>query len=110
MSDHHDDVVRRAIARHGGVDPSAIDSSQHLQRDLHLHPLDIVLIVLAIEDAERIVIPIGHLEAVNTVSGLATVVRRASASAPHAHRPAFVPILRRYRRSRRFFVRRLQEA
>jgi acyl carrier protein len=108
MKDHLDDVVRRTVARHVGVDHAAIDALQHLQRDLHLQPLDIVLIVLAIEDAERIELPIAHLESNATVGGLTMLVRRVCAGVHHAYRPAFVPIYRRYRRSRRF-LRRAQE-
>jgi acyl carrier protein len=102
MKDHFDDVVRRAVARHLGVDPATIDALQQLQRDLHLQPLDIVLIVLAVEDAEHIELPISHLEPNVTVGGLTTLVRRICAGVHYAYRPAFVPIYRRHRRSRRF--------
>ena len=108
MKDHLDDVVRRTVARHAGVDHVDVDALQHLQRDLHLQPLDIVLIVLAIEDAERIELPIAHLESNSTVGGLMTLVRRVYAGVHHAYRPAFVPIYRRHRRSRRL-SRRAQE-
>lgn len=108
MKDHLDDVVCRAVARHLGVDYAGIDALQHLQRDLHLQPLDIVLIVLTIEDAERIELPIAHLESNATVGGLTNLVRRVYAGVHHAYRPAFVPIYRRHRRVRRL-VRRAQE-
>jgi acyl carrier protein len=108
MKDHFDDVVRRAVARHLGVDHAAIDALQHLHRDLHLQPLDIVLIVLAIEDAERIELPIAHLESHVTVGGLTMLVRRVCAGLHHAYRPAFVPIYRRQRRSRRSLRRALE--
>jgi acyl carrier protein len=108
MNDYLDDIVRRTVARHLRIDPRAIDPQHHFQRDLHLQPLDIVLIVLAVEDAQRIVVPMADLASITTVAGLTKVVRRVSASAAHANRPAFVPIYRRYRRSRRF-ARRSQE-
>ena len=108
MKDHFDDVVRRAIARHLGVDHTAIDALQHLQHDLHLQPLDIVLIVLAIEDAERIELPVAHLEPNVTVGGLTTLVRRVCAGVHHAYRPIFVPIYRHQRRSRRLLRRALE--
>jgi len=108
MSDHLDDVVRRAVARHLGVEPSVIDRFHHLERDLHLQPLDIVLIVLAIEDAEHVEMPIAHLESIETVTGLTTLLRRVYASVRHAYRPSFVPIYRRYRRAHRV-ARRRQE-
>jgi acyl carrier protein len=109
MQDHLDDVVRGAIARHTGATRSAIGPFDHLERDLHLQPLDIVLIVLAIEDAERIVLPIADLASITTVSGLTRLVRRTCAIAPYAYRPLFVPMLRHSRRWRRS-MRRYQEA
>jgi acyl carrier protein len=108
MSDHLDDVVRRAVAKHLGIDREAIDPLHHLRRDLHLQPLDVVLIVIGIEDAERIELPIAHLDSTITVTGLTTLARRAYASARHADGPTFVPIYPRYRRSRRH-ARRHQE-
>jgi acyl carrier protein len=101
MNDHLDNVVRRAVARHLGVEPTVIDPFHRLERDLHLQPLDIVLIVLAIEDAERIELPIAHLHSNATVDSLTTLLRRVYVSARHAYRPAFVPIYRRYRQARR---------
>lgn len=108
MVDHLDDVVRNAVARHLGIERAKIDPFHHLERDLHLQPLDIVLIVLAIEDTEKIEVPVAHLDAIETVAGLTTMLRRVYASARHAYRPGFVPIYRRYRRTRRL-VRRQQE-
>jgi acyl carrier protein len=101
MNDQVDDVVRRAIAKHLGVDRRAIDPFQELQRDLHLQPLDIVLIVLAIEDAERIEMPIAHIDSVATVGGLTTLTRRIRASARHAYERVLAPNHRRHRRARR---------
>jgi acyl carrier protein len=108
MNDHLESVVRRAVARQLGVEPAVIDPFHRLDRDLHLHPLDIVLIVLAIEDSEKIELSIAHLESIETVAGLTTLLRRAYASVRHAYRPAFVPIYRRYRRAHRL-ARRQQE-
>jgi acyl carrier protein len=101
MNDHLDDVVRRAVARHLGVETAVIDPFHHLERDLHLQPLDIVLIVLAIEDAEKIELPVAQLGSVTTVAGLTAMLRRVSASIRYAYRPTFVPIYRRLRRARR---------
>jgi acyl carrier protein len=108
MSDHLADVVRRAVAKHLGIDRDEIEAFDHLQRDLHLQPLDIVLVVLAIEDSQRIALPIANLDSIATVTGLTTLVRRAYASARHAYVPRFVPMYRRVRRARRL-VRRVQE-
>jgi acyl carrier protein len=108
MSDHLDDVVRRAVARHLGIKSTVIDPLHRLERDLHLQPLDIVLIVLAIEDMEQIELPIAQLDSIATVGALTVLLRRAYASGRHAYRPVFVPIHRRSRRTRRL-VRRQQE-
>jgi acyl carrier protein len=109
MNDRLYDVVRRAVAKHLAIDPKSIDPFHDFRRDLHLHPLDIVLIVLAIEDAERIELPIVQLDSIATVASLTTLVRRVCTGARHAYQPSFVPMYRRYRRARRF-ARRLQEA
>ena len=101
MSDHLDDVVKRTIAKHLGIDLKSIHPFHDLRRDLHLQPLDIVLIVNALEDAERIELPIGHLDVILTVAGLTTLVRRVRGSASHSLVPAFVPLYRRFRRARR---------
>jgi acyl carrier protein len=106
MNDHLDSVVRRAVARQMGVEPTVIDPFHRLDRDLHLHPLDIVLIVLAIEDAEKIEVPIASLESIETVAGLTTLLRRAYAGVRHAYRPAL--IYRRYRPAHRLARRRLE--
>jgi len=108
MSDHLDDVVKRTIAKHRGIDLKSIHSFHDLRRDLHLQPLDIVLIVIALEDLERIELPIAHLDAILTVAGLTTLVRRVHGSARYAYEPAFVPFYRRLRRARRL-ARRPQE-
>jgi acyl carrier protein len=106
MNDHLDNVVRRAVARQIRVEPTVIDSFHRLDRDLHLHPLDIVLIVLAIEDSEKIELPIARLESIETVAGLTTLLRRAYAGVRHAYRPAL--IYRRYRPVHRFARRQQQ--
>jgi acyl carrier protein len=108
MSDHLDHVVRRTITKHLGIQPDAIRPFHDLRRDLHLQPLDLVLIAIALEDAQRIELPIAHLDAVATVAALTALVRRVHGCARHVYEPAFVPIYRRYRRARRF-ARRLQE-
>ena len=108
MSDHLDDVVRRVVARHLRVEPSTIDPFHDLERDLHLQPLDLVLIVLAIEDAEQVELPIAHLDTITTVAGLTTVLRRVYARVRRAYRPVLVPIHRRFKGPRRV-TRRPQE-
>ena len=103
-----DEVVRRAVAHHLGIDHEAIDPFHHLRRDLHLQPLDIVLIVLAIEDSARIELPIAPLDSIATVAGLTALVRRVCACVRHGYEPSFLPVHPRSRRWRRL-ARRPQE-
>jgi acyl carrier protein len=69
-----DEVVREVVARHLDVDVSEVDPLGHLRVDLHLDPLDLVLIALRLEDLERREFPIHRLEFVETVTDLADVV------------------------------------
>jgi len=74
MDESLDEVVRDVIARHLDVDKSEIDPLGHLRVDLHLDPLDLVLIALRLEDMEQREFPIHRLEFVETVSDIADVV------------------------------------
>jgi acyl carrier protein len=100
MNHDRDDVVRRAVARYLRIDHTTIDPAAHLQRDLHLQPLDVVLIVLAVEDLETILFPIAHLVSVATVADLMRLFRGASAKPRHAGEPNLVPMHRGERQMR----------
>jgi acyl carrier protein len=69
------EIVCFALALHLEVDPSEIHESQHLEEDLGLDPLDLVLVVLRLEEIGEGEFPVGDLEAVFTVKDLADVVR-----------------------------------
>ena len=68
-------TVRSAIARHLSVDVSQIVPILHLRNDLGLHPLDLVLIALRLEDMEQIDFPIEQLGSVETVGELTALFR-----------------------------------
>jgi acyl carrier protein len=74
MNESLDEVVREVVARHLDIDVSEVDPLGHLRLDLHLDPLDLVLIALRLEDMEQREFPIHRLEFVETVSDIADVV------------------------------------
>jgi len=76
------EIVCFALALHLEVDPSEIHERQHLEDDLGLDPLDLVLVVLRLEEIGEGEFPVGDLEAVFTVKDLADVVRTWSEGPP----------------------------
>jgi acyl carrier protein len=77
MIDSQREIVRRAVASYLDVDPAGIRPGQRLHRDLALHPLDVALIMLDIEEMEEVELPIDHLNGVETVSDLIHLLRQA---------------------------------
>jgi len=77
MNDSQHEIVRRAVASYLEVDPAGIRPGQRLHRDLALHPLDVALIMLDIEEMEEVELPIDHLDGVETVSDLIHLLRQA---------------------------------
>ena len=75
MTDRSLELVRVALALHLDVDVGRISSETHLERDLGMDPLDLVLVVLRLEEVEEMEFPIAELEGVETVGGLASMVR-----------------------------------
>jgi len=69
------EIVCFALALHLEVDPNEILETQHLEDDLGLDPLDLVLVVLRLEELGEGEFPVGDLETVFTVKDLADVVR-----------------------------------
>jgi acyl carrier protein len=69
------EIVCFALALHLEVDPAEIHAGQHLEDDLGLDPLDLVLVVLRLEELGDGEFPVGDLESVFTVDDLAKVVR-----------------------------------
>jgi acyl carrier protein len=71
-------VVRQLLARRIDCDSSsAIPLSLHLERDLHLSPLELVLVALDIEAATEISLPVEELADVQTVGQFLSFVSRA---------------------------------
>jgi acyl carrier protein len=79
-----DELVGSVVARHLDISPAAITPSTDLERDLHLDPLDLVLIALRIEELEGREFPIARLEQARSVADLTRIVRAMRASAPAA--------------------------
>lgn len=63
-------LVRHAIARHLGVREECIEPSQRLREDLGLHPLDLVLVALCLEEVAHARFPVEGLGTVYTVEEL----------------------------------------
>jgi hypothetical protein len=63
-------VVRGVLARHLNREVSSIYSWQHLERDLDLTPLELVLVALEVEELESVPIPVEELAATQTVGDL----------------------------------------
>jgi acyl carrier protein len=78
MVDMQLEVVRCALALHLSVDPAQIELEHHLEADLGLDPLDLVLVVLRLEEIEEAEFPVADLETVTTVAELVDVVREWS--------------------------------
>jgi acyl carrier protein len=77
MSDSLSDTVRCAVAQHLDVGSGEIRPAHRFERDLGLHPLDIVQIALRIEEVEDIELPIDALDAVHKVADLTMLLRTA---------------------------------
>jgi len=63
-------LVRHAIARHLGIAEECIEPSQRLREDLGLHPLDLVLVALCLEEVAHARFPVEGLDAARTVEEL----------------------------------------
>jgi acyl carrier protein len=74
MHESLDELVRDVVARHLDVDVNDIGPDLHLQHDLHLDPLDLVLIALRLEEMEQREFPIYRLGLAETVGDIADVV------------------------------------
>jgi acyl carrier protein len=78
--------VRATLAQHLDCDPGRIHAWQHLEVDLDLTPLELILIALEIEDAEGIDLPVDALDAVTTVGDFQAFVSFAVARHREADR------------------------
>jgi acyl carrier protein len=84
-----DEIVRTVIALHMQVSPATITYRSHLQRDLELDPLDLVLIALRIEDIKAVEFPIARLEGAQTVADLTKIVRSLGVETSDENESAF---------------------
>jgi len=66
-----DETVREIIAAHLELPPQAISNGQHLEKDLDLMPLDVVLVALKLEDEAQLQLSEEQLGQVETVDDLA---------------------------------------
>lgn len=73
-------IVHELLATHLGIESEAIENGQHLDRDLGLDPLDLVLLAMRLEDLgpDRGDFPIEQLDPAMTVRQLAAVFQRWS--------------------------------
>jgi acyl carrier protein len=76
-------LVRGVLARHTGRTRAAVRLSHHLEQDLDLSPLEVVLIAEEIEDVIEVILSVDELESAVTVRDLLTVVTRAIAGEHH---------------------------
>jgi acyl carrier protein len=60
-------LVRATLAHHLDCDPGKIHPWLHLEADLDLTPLELIVIALEIEELEEIAIPVEALDDVTTV-------------------------------------------
>jgi len=90
-------LVRRAVASHLEVPVDELCSTQSLEDDLGLDPLDLVLIALSLEEDVGVEFPVALLETVKTVGDLDSLVRSWLGVVPillraMERRPAHMPM------------------
>jgi acyl carrier protein len=83
-----EEITREVIAAHLEVEPSTIKPHQHLERDLGITLLGLVLIGLDLEDVEHVSLSFEDFSGVQTVADLShrlEVAMRGSDAAHHLH-------------------------
>jgi acyl carrier protein len=70
-------IVRAVLARHASHGLRTVRAWQHLERDLDLTPLELVIICFEIEDAVDVVLPAEGLALVESVGDLVAFVALA---------------------------------
>lgn len=68
-------AVLHAVAVHAELNMKDVRLHQDLVRDLHMQPLDLVVIALTLEDEEHFAFPFERLADVRTVRDFANTVR-----------------------------------
>ncbi len=77
-------TVYALLAHHVGGDVREIHAWQHLEDDLDLTPLELVLLTVELEAAEGVEVSVEDLAAVETVGQLVAALRRLVARARRA--------------------------
>jgi acyl carrier protein len=83
-----EEIAREVIAAHLEVEPSSIKPHQHLERDLGITMLGLVLIGLDLEDVEHVSLAFEDFSGVQTVEDLSRrleVAMRGSDATYHQH-------------------------
>lgn len=70
-----DNLVRIAVALHLDASLDSVHSEDHLERDLGLDPLDLVLVVLRLDELVGAQCALADLQELNTVADLEEMVR-----------------------------------
>jgi acyl carrier protein len=70
-------TVRAVLAHQPSRDPSAIRPWHHLEHDLGMTPLELVLVVVKVEEIEGVELPVEDLSMLSTVGELVTFLTRA---------------------------------
>ena len=73
-------MVREVLARRVHREAASIAPSLHLQRDLHLRPLEVALLSLDIEEVVGVPVSCHEIAALGTVGDLASFVSAALAT------------------------------
>jgi len=79
------EIVRAALAHCLDLDPSTLESWQHLEIDLHMSRSDLALVACEVADIEDVVLPLDGIEAMSTVGDLLAFVSRAVAREKPLH-------------------------
>lgn len=90
-----DNLVRIAVALHLDASLDSVHSEDHLERDLGLDPLDLVLVVLRLDELVGAQCALADLQELETVADLENMVRtwqssRHSDIAPASTREPFL--------------------
>ena len=97
---HHveDNLVRIAVALHLDASLDSVHSEDHLERDLGLDPLDLVLVVLRLDELVGAQCALADLQGLETVADLEEMVRGWQSPRQSERVPASIrePFERRY--------------
>jgi hypothetical protein len=72
-----DTVVTELLARYSHREAKGILPSFHLERDLHLHPLELALVAVEFEEATNLEVPVPEIATMSTVGELLSFFSRA---------------------------------